>query len=553
MGKGTRDDVLDVAIVGGGVSGVYSAWRVLSSAGAEGAAPPRVAVFESSSRVGGRLLSVTPPGMPHVRCELGGMRYESIHTYVRALVENELDLATVPLPADEPENIAYLRGRRLRQRDLTNPDAVPFALGWNERGLSPGALLVVNALDQILPNATTIAAEQWPEVRRTATFAGRPLYEQGLWNLLSRVLTHEGYTFAMDGSGYDSLTSNWNAADALPFLLADFAPTVTYHRIVAGYEAVPQALAERIAGAGGEVRLGWTLQSFDRATLPDGTAGVALRFAGESHPILARKLVLALPRRAIELLEPTGPLLDPANVGFRGLLDSVVPIPLFKLFMCYEYPWWEAAGVTQGRSVTDLPLRQCYYWGVEGRQHGANPSNHHAALLASYDDERYVSFWAGLRQRTRNPAYQARATAAGTRHPGSTDWARCAAPDGMVQEAHRQLVELHGLPYAPKPYDAAYMDWTEDPFGGGVHFWAIHAKSWEVMPRMVHPEADLPVFVCGEAYSNEQGWVEGALATAERMLQHHFGLAPPAWLTPGVTAPANVAGIAPLGVPGLVR
>ena len=123
----------------------------------------------------------------------------------------------------------------------------------------------------------------------------------------------------------------------------------------------------------------------------------------------------------------------------------------------------------------------------------------------------------------------------------------------MVREAHRQLVELHGLPYAPEPYDAAYMDWTEDPFGGGVHFWAIHAKSWEVMPRMVHPEPDVPVYVCGEAYSNAQGWVEGALATAERMLQHHFDLAPPAWLTPGVSAPPHVAAVARRGTAERVR
>jgi hypothetical protein len=40
---------------------------------------------------------------------------------------------------------------------------------------------------------------------------------------------------------------------------------------------------------------------------------------------------------------------------------------------------------------------------------------------------------------------------------------------------------------------------------------------------------EVPVFICGESYSHAQGWVEGALATTEDMLQHHLGLMPPTW------------------------
>ena len=43
---------------------------------------------------------------------------------------------------------------------------------------------------------------------------------------------------------------------------------------------------------------------------------------------------------------------------------------------------------------------------------------------------------------------------------------------------------------------------------------------------IVQPVPEEPVYVCGEAYSHYQGWVEGALATAEDMLQRKFGLEP---------------------------
>ena len=51
------EDILDVAIVGGGVSGVYAAWRLRTDP-PKGKPQPNVQVFEQSQRIGGRLLSV---------------------------------------------------------------------------------------------------------------------------------------------------------------------------------------------------------------------------------------------------------------------------------------------------------------------------------------------------------------------------------------------------------------------------------------------------------------------------------------------------------------
>ncbi|MCW2936225.1 MAG: dependent oxidoreductase family protein, partial [Actinomycetia bacterium] len=84
-GPAGRDDVIDVAVIGAGVSGAYAAWRLLGPEARHSrtleelrrrrGGPLVVGLFEGSERVGGRLLSVTPPGMPHLHAELGGMRY----------------------------------------------------------------------------------------------------------------------------------------------------------------------------------------------------------------------------------------------------------------------------------------------------------------------------------------------------------------------------------------------------------------------------------------------------------------------------------------------
>ncbi len=51
-----------------------------------------------------------------------------------------------------------------------------------------------------------------------------------------------------------------------------------------------------------------------------------------------------------------------------------------------------------------------------------------------------------------------------------------------------------------------------------MHFWNRGYKSWEVLEQMTQPVADFPCYVCGEAYSTNQTWVEGALQTAEIVL-----------------------------------
>jgi monoamine oxidase len=507
-----EDSVLDVAIVGGGVSGLYSAWRLRSADHAKGK-PFRLTVFEGSNRIGGRLLSLTPKGMPQTRCEMGGMRYMSRHRLVAALVDH-FHLRTEDMPVAEDNNIAYLRGQQLRLSDLNSADKIPYQLRSAESYLLVKNLLMV-ALTQIVPNCEQLAGKDFAALQQemqSAEFDNVYLYKQGFWNVLARILSPDAYAFVRDSCGYDCLVSNWNAADAIAFILADFGTDVKYSRFPDGFDQLPKRLAKELQDAGGRIELGACLKGFD---IENGT--VALTFT-DGRKVLARKLVLAMPRRSLELLDANGPVLSMENQTVRRLIESVEPIPLFKIFVCYSYPWWKSVNVEVGRSVTDLPIRQCYYWGVEPKD---DHTDGNSALLASYDDDLSVSFWAGLRQQ------QSQQVVWPPKKGWNEEcWENYEAPEHMLAEIHRQLVQMHGVGYAPQPYTAAYRDWAEDPYGGGVNFWQIHAKSWEVIPAIVNPVPGLPVYICGEAYSHEQGWVEGALQTAELMLTQHFDLNP---------------------------
>jgi monoamine oxidase len=107
----------------------------------------------------------------------------------------------------------------------------------------------------------------------------------------------------------------------------------------------------------------------------------------------------------------------------------------------------------------------------------------------------------------------------------------------MVEYSQKQLREIHGNQIKiPDPYVSAFYDWGDDPYGGGYHAWAGGfgvPLPWEAAKRIRQPVVGVPVHVCGEAYSDQQAWVEGALCTAELMLKEHFGMDPPAWLPAG--------------------
>ena len=548
---------IDIAIVGGGASGIYSAWRLAQASGDEvagirrrigGEGPLKVTVFERSKRLGGRLLSASAPAMPSVPLELGGMRYLNTQPLVKGLVEKKLDLRRHRQDVDEPDNIAYLRGRMFRQSDLHLPGVeLPYGLTerekWVVRGASTPAELIFWAVFQEFPQIQGMQPDalarflQAPE----AKVDGRPLFRVGFWNLLARHLSNEGRKLAITAIGYDVLGANANAVDIIAENF-DFTPNTEYFLFDEGFESVIWRLADEFRAKGGTIVTDRSLASFECASGDDPASGLALSFE-KGDPATARSLVLAMPPAAIRRLLRRGPLLDPTIKGakrVRRLMSAVEGIPLYKLFVIYERPWWqEQLKLEKGRSLTDLPVRQCYYWAT-------NPGG--PSAIMAYNDQASTSFWGGFQAgalgpldtsnvdaETREMLFERRSK--GDPEPANDDqkrrlenWTSHKAPHDMVVEMHRQLMEMHGVTDAPFPIDAAFMDWMNEPYGGAVHFWNPGHKSWKVRHEMTQPIEGLNVFVVGEAYSTNQTWVEGAFQTSEIFLQQRLGMKMPDWV-----------------------
>ncbi|WP_434046808.1 MULTISPECIES: flavin monoamine oxidase family protein [Sorangium] len=527
----------DVAVVGGGVSGAYTAFRLRHAATEElgpklralAAQRPdgklRVGLFESSDRIGGRLFSLTLPGVSDTPVELGGMRFLNSHQRVMALV-NLFQLAYRPLPVEDPlaRHMYYLRGQHFTAADWADPAFnPPYRLERGERARSPGSLLHEVVLRH------RAALERYPERYR----------DVGFWNLLLAELSDQAYRLIRDATGYDSLVSNWSAADAIPYLIADFAPGSMYFALHKGFEELPRELARRFSAAGGETRMRHRLHRVDREgellrlTFDVGEGTDNLRRVDAPAVCRAHHVVLAMPRRALELLHQDSFMFD--SPRFESDVTAVLPQAGFKIFAAYRRPWWKTTrGITAGRSITDLPVRQCYYWVTGDETPGAGNPN--SILMASYNDGASVAFWAGL---TRNAErYQAPPEVFPPGVAIPEDLRGAIAPAPLILEMQSQLCELHGLGVRARdgtfpailPYLAVFQDWTRDPFGGGWHFWKVGADSKRIARRMQRPVAAAPLYVCGEAWSHQQGWVEGALETADAVLEQELLVPPPTWI-----------------------
>ncbi|WP_080962025.1 flavin monoamine oxidase family protein [Chromobacterium subtsugae] len=535
---------LDTAIVGGGASGAYSAWRLQQAYGEE----RKIALFEYSNRIGGRLYTVTMPGLPNVKAEVGGMRYIPDQHYMVANLIGHLGLATKPFPMGEPApvgsscNIFYLRGKHFRLHELSDPEKVPYNLSWSERGLGP-TNLQVQVMNYIYPNMQNLSLCQQMQVKAY----GKHLWQYGFWDLMFRALSNEGYQFMKDAGGYDANVANANAVTQLP--ATEYSDSTIFLTLKDGYDQLPIRLAQAfnhelpgLVPKGERIYMNHCLTEIHENTgeyryklvfrptkvqQHEGGLRSLLDHGADPIVVYAKHIVLAMPRRSLELIKSDFFFSDP---WLKENLKSVLIQPAFKLFLAYERPWWRSLGLVAGRSVTDLPIRQVYYFGTESEQDGGQPWLN-SLLMASYNDISTVPFWKGLEA---GPAFNGyRPDCIEADSSNVVPQMEHVATEEMVFVANKQVAEVHAQQQIPSPYSAVYHDWSDDPYGGGWHEWKANYRLDQIMWKMLKPVDAHNIFIVGEAYSIGQGWVEGALCTAEQMLEKHFQLKRPGWLKEG--------------------
>lgn len=468
-----------IAIVGGGIAGLYVGWRL-----AQRGIPSTV--FEINERIGGRLWSAPLGARDGQVGELGAMRVPFDHHQVLD-VANELDLTLVDFPSTSDSAWVHLRGVRLRRGEVERAGQFPYDLPTRFRNHHPDLLAAaVFRAAGVAGEPSTGGYESGPWLKGL-NYAGRPLWQLRARELMTGVLGPHAAALLEDWGGYET-----------PFMSASAwlgSHVALNHRdylaVAGGFDQLTATMASQMRAGGGEVET----SSEVLAILKNSPGRYRLQIrtrSGEMFEVAADHVVLALPAPAIKSLVRRSDLLS--NERLVWALDHVVDRRAVKIYLAYDEDWWAGHGLRQGRTVTDTPLKQIYY--------GPRQADGSGVLLAAYalgGDS--ADYWAGL-------------------VPDSGSNAAHRIAPGLAQTVTAQLSRVHGQEIPTARSGLAHC-WGPTS-GAGIYLWREGVQPWLVAEQVVSPIPGEALYVCGDSMSMNQGWIVGALQTADSVLEIGF-------------------------------
>ncbi|MBW2099852.1 MAG: FAD-dependent oxidoreductase [Deltaproteobacteria bacterium] len=497
---------LDTAIIGGGITGLYTCRQLYKKHGPH----HKMALFEGSHRFGGRIETVEMDGF---LAEYGPMRFEQRGQPLLMQLIQELGLETSYFPpytpATDPESLFDLEENESRKATTAE---TPHLLNTLDL-LRLGILRILQKSGGDLNDPCDPRHEEWWAtldenfyrlVRNELTFEGEPLYATGFWNVLSKVLSHKVLKKIIDyGTFYHVIHQNPNAAEWIIFWLRGLHPRDKLVGIRQGTEALITGLVKTLGSLAPEpipLYLNHRLLSLK----PGAGKRILLEFktqSGQRLIVLARHVVLALP------WSPLRHLMHVFPDSVQQAIDAVIPIPLVKCFFVTKDPWWDANTPPQTRA-SSVPTRELhYYYRATGKEK--------RGMVMMYGEEPSMNYWkpfvktfshfqAELNQDERLLDCYVQYL---SRNPGITD--------PREQAAQKNAVTCFGI-----------HDWSREPFEAGCHIWKPGVKIEEAIDTLTRfalsgvSFADKNIHICGEAYSDYQGFIEGGLRTARTVVEY---------------------------------
>jgi hypothetical protein len=378
-----------------------------------------------------------------------------------------------------------------------------------------------------------------------------PLHTMGFWNLMAAYLSHNALTKVRDlGSFYHFIPENPNAAEWLTWWMRQFAISSDLEGVFGGMQSIVEKLlvkmgitvgdrsAEPLSAKG--LTNGGKLTIFRKATvlaLLNGTEQeskqirLAVRHEAPSnsgHPKPGQgsfqRVILALPtvpaekliqRSAIEVWGDADKQAD-----FDEHLHAALPLQLLKVFFIVRERWWEE-GVRANLGATRYPTREVYFWKsrISGSRRG---------MVMLYTDRPAASFWANyVPNRTQEDIEELctpKLPKSASKKAKRAAEARATLRARMKSRFIEYVWENEGVKLTPDDIIwCGIMDWGREPYGAASHAWRPNRSYWDTLTAL----ADWPLnsgvgashlHVCGEAYSDYHGFIEGALRSSVHVL-----------------------------------
>ena len=501
-------EVLDVAIVGAGPAGAYSAYKLRNSG-------KRIEVFEYSDRIGGRTYNYRLPNTLDTILQLGAMRFiKGAHPKLEKVIQ---DLGLKSQVFTEGSGRLGRTRYFLRNVSLTKEEAcsgdVPYSLTAEEKAnqCRLWEYYFEKLTNTRVDSMSNPVLEDMMDVQVNET---TKLYELTFNQAIDLVASPEGKDFMKDYSKFSGEMEK-DASAVLEFQYLFEAQGGDLYTLDKGMEAVARGMLNQFIRIHKcrSVRRNLQLQSIRKPannlyvlslqhTITRDAETEVLNYR-IPQKVCARKVILAMPVYALKQVD-WPPLKEPAA---QTAYNAVSNPGSSKVFMTFDSPWWlnyynDSYAVFGDRSTT---FKQMYDW-------KRSEFSGDYILLVSYadgDGSDYLKELQGL----------------GESIPGSAPGIhRVSVPlkDALLDSLALAL----NIPQdqVPQPKTALAQFWSVYPFGSGwVTFRAGHEFS-ATLKKMQRPSDADDVFVVGSDYSwgLMAGWIEGGLQTVDQVMDKFF-------------------------------
>jgi monoamine oxidase len=288
-----------------------------------------------------------------------------------------------------------------------------------------------------------------------------------------------------------------------------------------------------------------------------GPIALTFDWHGQRHIVNAKQVILALPQAPLQNIvfesSRDAGAQTSWNEAFATMLDAVMPIPLLKCFMVVDNPFWEDNRPANQYAYT-VPSREVHYWKSGDKRTG---------LLMLYSDRPSNQFWADyltdafredllpalgpqLIEPHLKPGTSHELKVTRRRQDEAITWSWKSdeslqasydrsgsgwtiskfGNDRLLRTFLSYVRENHAESVSDDRVLAAGLrDWGLKPFVGACHAWRSgtdptlvinYLKAFSMLPSVA--KANCRLHVCGEAYSDYQGFIEGALRSAAEVL-----------------------------------
>jgi len=267
---------------------------------------------------------------------------------------------------------------------------------------------------------------------------------------------------------------------------------------------------------------------------PKGQSITPIIGEGKRKEVKAGKIISAIASTGFKSLFVTSPALNQSTPTHNApkLLESIngiLGMKLMKINFYFKQAWWyNATGETSftgrpsiefGPNFTDLPINSIYpFYSVNDLEVDQVSttvkikSANDPAALTLYCDFNNTNFWKGLQNvgpKFTSPLQE--------KYNNKKSQTIFPASQAVVSEARKQMELLFEVTNVPEPVFTSYRLWNgEDDFEHAYHQWNLNVDDKETIAYLSNP---LPGFyMCNEAISDMQGWVNGSLRSSNLAL-----------------------------------